>query len=189
MAYFYTQHIKTANTKAEITIAYNDYESLTLVNKHASASVTVDLYLVDQTGTALRQSASYENSTPTKVNLSAGYAITSSSQAIVVDTTNATDDIFLNEKVWLSTGTLIGTCTAVGSTRGMTFGSGIVHALTNNDDLYTGARFHVLNNVVIPNGASLRLNGEDFSFHNEDYKLYINMNQTDGLDIMLRREL
>tara|TARA_R100000152_G_scaffold20165_1_gene13240 strand:- start:1118 stop:1681 length:564 start_codon:yes stop_codon:yes gene_type:complete len=187
MAYFYTQHIKTADTKAEITVDYNDYKSLTLVNKHASASVTVDLYLVDQTGSALRQSANYENSTPTKVNLSAGYAITSSSQAIVVDTASATDDIFLNEKVWLSTGTLIGTCTAVGSTTGITFGDGIVYPLANNDDLYTGARFHILNNVVIPNGTSLRLDGEDFNFHNDNYKLYINMNQADGLDIMLRR--
>ena len=35
--------------------------------------------------------------------------------------------------------------------------------------------------------TSLRLDGEDFNFHSDDYKLYVNMNQTDGLDIMLRR--
>jgi hypothetical protein len=187
MAYFYTQHIKTASTKAEVTVDYNDFNSATFTNTHASAAVTLDLYLVDQTGTALRQSANYENTTPTKVNLSAGYAITLDSQAIVVDTTSATADIFLNEKVWLSTGTLVGTCTAVGSTTGITFGGGIVYPLANNDDLYTGTRFHVLNNVIIPNGTSLRLDGEDFNFHSDDYKLYVNMNQTDGLDIMLRR--
>ena len=66
MAYFYAQHIKTASTKAEIAVDYNDYKSLTLTNKHATADVVVDLYLVDQTGTALRQAASYEASTPAK---------------------------------------------------------------------------------------------------------------------------
>ena len=187
MAYFYTQHIKAANTKAEITVDYNDFNSIVFTNRTASAAVTLDLYLVDQTGAALRQSANYENSTPTKVNLSAGYATTSDSQAIVVDTTSATDDIFLNEKVWLSNGTLIGTCTAVGSTTGITFGGGIVYPLANNDDLYTGSRFYVLNNVVIPNGTSLRLDDEDFNFHSDDYKLYVSMDQADGLDIMLRR--
>ena len=255
MAYFYAQHIKTANTKAEITFDYNDFKSLTLVNKHATAAVTLDLYLVDQTGTALRQADDYEyDATPTEVNLSAGYAITTDSLAVNVDGATFTDatcdynndptiahddddgaikvgmvvsgtgiptgstvasvtsdtsfelsasttggsvtngtltffptDIFLNEKVWLSNGTLIGTCTAVGSTTAITFGDGIVYPLTDNDDLYTGARFHILNNVVIPNGASLRLDGEDINFHSDNYKLYVNMNQTDGLDTILRR--
>jgi len=188
MAYFYAQHIKTASTKAEITVDYNDFDSLTLTNKHATADVTVDLYLVDQTGTTLRQSANYEyDATPTEVNLAAGYAVTSSSLTIVVSTEDATDDIFLNEKVWLSDGALIGTCTAVGSTTSMTFGGGIVYPLTDNDDLYTGARFHILNNVIIPNGTSLKLDGDDINFHSDDYKLYINMNQADGLDVILRR--
>ena len=186
MAYFYAQHIKTASTKAEIAVDYNDYKSLTLTNKHATADVVVDLYLVDQTGTALRQAASYEASTPAKVNFAAGYAVTTDSVAVVVDTTSPTNDIFLNEKVWLSTGTLIGTPTIVGGA-GPTFGGGIVYPLADDDDLYTGARFHVLNNVVIPNGTSLRLDGEDINFHNDNYKLYVNMDQTDGLDIILRR--
>ena len=188
MANFYAQHIKTANTKAEVTFDYNDYKSLTLTNKHATADVTVDLYLVDQTGTALRQAAAYEyDASPTEVNLAAGYAITTDSLAIVVSTEDATDDIFLNEKVWLSNGTLIGTCTAVGSTTAMTFGGGIVYPLADDDDLYTGARFHILNNVVMPNGTSLRLDEEDINFHSDNYKLYVNMDQTDGLDIILRR--
>lgn len=188
MAYFYAQHIKTANTKAEITFDYNDFKSLTLVNKHATADVKLDLYLVDQTGIALRQATDYEyDASPTEVNLAAGYAITTDSLAIVVSTEDATEDIFLNEKVWLSTGTLIGTCTAVGGVTAMTFGSGIVYPLADDDDLYTGARFHILNNVIIPNGASLRLDGEDINFHSNDYKLYVNMNQTDGIDVILRR--
>jgi len=188
MAYFYAQHIKTANTKAEITVDYNDFNSLTLTNKHATADVTLDLYLVDQTGTALRQSANYEyDATPTEVNLAAGYAVTSNSLTIVVSTEDATNDIFLNENVWLSDGTLVGTCTAVGSTTSMTFSGGIVYPLADDDDLYTGARFHVLNNVVIPNGTSLKLDDEDINFHSDNYKLYVNMDQTDGLDIILRR--
>ena len=188
MAYFYAQHIKTADTKAEITVDYNDYKSLTFTNKHATADVTLDLYLVDQTGTALRQAADYEyDASPTEVNSSGGYAITTDSLNITVSTEDATADTFLNEKVWLSTGTLIGTCTAVGGTTAMTFGGGIVYPLANDDNLYTGARFHILNNVVVPNGTSLKLDGEDINFHSDNYKLYVNMNQTDGLDVILRR--
>ena len=189
MANFYAQHIKTADTKTEITVDYSDFKSITFTNKHASAAVTInELYLTDQTGTRLRQAADYEyDASPTEVNLAAGYAITTDSLAIAVSTEDATDDIFLNEKVWLSDGTLIGTCTAVGSTTAITFGAGIVYPLYDNNDLYTGARFHILNNVVIPNGASLRLDEEDFNFHSDDYKLYVSMNQTDGLDVILRR--
>tara|TARA_R100000808_G_scaffold10540_1_gene27863 strand:+ start:1118 stop:1681 length:564 start_codon:yes stop_codon:yes gene_type:complete len=184
---FLTQKI-IANTKTEITVP-DFFKTMTFTNTDASADVTIDVYITEQLGTKLRQAAAYENTTPTKVNLSAGYVITSSSQAIVVDTTNATDDIFLNEKVWLSTGALVGTCTAVGSTTGMTFGGGLKVDLPNNTDLYTGARFYILNNVVIPNGSSLQLTSDDIGVDSFAYKMYIQSGDSDGqIDIITRND-
>ena len=83
----------------------------------------------------------------------------------------ASDDVFLNEKIWKSDGTFIGTCTAVGGSAGMTFGGGLEKALTNNDSLYTGTKFYILNNVVIPNGASLKLESNEFQFNSDSYKM------------------
>ena len=184
---FYTQKI-TGNTKTEITSPYNVYDSMIFTNTDASANVTIDLYITEQNGTKLRQAAGYEyDASPTEVNLAAGYAVTTDSLTIAVSTEDATNDIFLNEKVWLSNGTLVGTCTAVGSTTAMTFGDGIVNALANDDDLYTGARFYLLKNVVIPAGASLKLGADDIFFDTNAYNLYIISGDADGqIDIILR---
>ena len=183
---FYTQKI-IGNTKTEITSPHNVYDSMIFTNIDASAAVSIDLYVTEQDGTKLRQAAAYEGTTPTKINLTAGYAITSDSQAVVVDTTAATADIFLNERVYKSDGTFVGKCTAVGSTTGMTFGGGLEIALANNDDLYTGARFYILNNVVIPNGASLKLGADDIFFDTNAYTLYIISGDADGqIDITTR---
>ena len=182
---FYTQKI-TGNTKTEIVSPYSVYDSMVFTNTDASAAVSIDLYVTEQDGVKLRQAAAYENTTPTKVNLGAGYAKTSLSQAVVVDTTTATDDIFLNEKVFKLDGTFVGTATTVASAL-LTFSGGLETALVNNDDLYTGARFYILNNVVIPNGASLKLGPDDIFFDTSAYNLYIVSGDADGqIDIVLR---
>ena len=95
------------------------------------------------------------------------------------------DEVFLNEQVWKSNGTLFGTCTTVGSSAGMTFGGGLVRAMANNDDLYVGTRHHFLNNVKIPNGASLKLSADEFKFDDTNYKLYIKTDAI-GIDIITR---
>lgn len=182
---FYTQKI-IGNTKTEITSPHNVYDSMIFTNIDASAAVSIDLYVTEQDGTKLRQAAAYEGTTPTKVNLAAGYAITSDSQAVIVDTTTATNDIFLNEKVFKSDGTFVGTATTVGGLL-LTFSGGLKTALANNDDLYTGARFYILNNVVIPNGASLKLGADDIFFDTNAYTLYIISGDADGqIDITTR---
>ena len=175
----YTQKI-TGNTKTEVNGTIGSHKSLLLANNHSSSSVTVDLYITSQ-------SSSKITDTDSDVNLSAGYIATASSQVIVIDNggTAGTSDIFLNDKVWKSDGTLIGTCTTFGGATSLTFSSGLEVALTNNDDLYTGTRFYILNNVVIPNGATLKLEANEFNFHPSTYKIYILSNSSDGnIDII-----
>ena len=88
MAIFYPQKILTIR-KTEVTFAYNNYSSMIFTNTHATDAVTIDLYATSQIGTDITD-------TGVNVNLSAGYAITTASQAIVVDGgtfTDATCDI------------------------------------------------------------------------------------------------
>jgi hypothetical protein len=69
------------------------------------------------------------------VDATAGYAAATTS-ALTVDGTSASSGTHLNRIFVKSDGTLVGTCTAVGSTTAITFGGGIVNALSDNDDLY-----------------------------------------------------
>ena len=179
MAIFYPQKILTTN-KTEVTFAYNNYSSM-IFNNSGSAGVTIDLYVTSQIGTDITDTLS-------QVNLVAGYAVTTSSQAIVIDyDTTSTSDMFLNEQVWKSNGNLIGTCTVWTNNLGITFGGGLVRALANNDDLYVGTRHHFLKNVKIPKGASLKLTPDEFKFDDTNYKLYINSSSTTGdVDIITR---
>ena len=94
------------------------------------------------------------------------------------------DDVFFQEQVWKSNGTLFGTCTAVAAA-GITFGGGLTRAMANNHDLYVGTRHHFLNNVKIPNGASLKLTADEFKFDDSNYKLYIKTDAI-GIDIITR---
>ena len=179
MAIFYPQKIKTA-VKTEVTFAYNNYSSMTFTNTHDTDAITIDLYVTSQIGTHIEDNG-------TNVNNGSGYAVTTSSQAIVVDGTAAEDDVFLDEQVWKSNGNLFGTCTVFESETHITFGSGLVRALVDDDDLYVGTRHHFLNNVKIPNGASLKLTSDEFNFDNNNYSMYIDSDDAAGyIDIITR---
>ena len=176
---FSTQSITSADTNTVIT--FTGCDTAVLTNTHATDSTTVDLWI---SGTASTDIVA----TGTLVNLAsgiAGYAITTSSQAIVVDGDNATAAEFLNERVYKSDGTFIGKCTAVGSTTGMTFGGGIEANLANNDNLYIGNRYYLLNNIVIPNGTSLKLEGDEVNFNTNNYILLATTSAV-GIDIIFR---
>jgi hypothetical protein len=248
MAIFYPQKILTTN-KTEVTFAYNNYSSMIFANS-GTDGVTIDLYVTSQIGTDITD-------TSINVNFGDGYAVTTASQAIVVDggtftnatcdynndptinhdddngkiavgmlvsgtgipggatvssvtsdtafelsasttggsvtngtltfTNVATSDTLLDEQIWKSNGTLFGTCTAVGSITGITFGGGLVRAMANNDDLYVGTRHHFLKNVKIPKGTSLKLTPDEFKFDDTNYKLYINSSSATGdIDIITR---
>ena len=176
---FSTQSITSAATNTVIT--FTDCDSAVIANTHATASTTVDLWI---SGTASTDVVA----TGTLVNLASGiqgYAVTTSSQAIVVDGDSATAAEFLNERVYKSDGTFIGKCTAVGSTTGITFGGGIETNIANNDNLYVGNRYYLLNNVVIPNGASLKLEGDEVNFNTNNYVLLATTSVV-GIDIIFR---
>ena len=181
MAVFNVQKITTGD-KTAVTFGYNNYRSMTFTNNHASGDITIDLYVTSQVGTDITD-------TDSEVNNGAGYAVTTASQAIAITNggTAATSDMFLNERVYKSDGEFFGICTVFGSATGITFGGGIVKAMVDDDDLYTGTRYHVLNNVKIPNGASLKLTPDEFNFDNNNYTMYIDSDRASGnIDIITR---
>ena len=177
---FKIQKITTGN-KTQVTYDYNDFSSMTFTNTHSSA-INITLYLTSQNGSDITD-------TDTNVNLSAGYSVTTDSKTIAVDNggTTATSDMFLGEKVYLSTGSEVGVCTAFGSATSLTFGSGITNALVNDASLYTGSRYSMLQSIEIPAGTALKLYPEDFKFDTDSYKLYIDSSNSSGLiNIMTR---
>ena len=182
MSTFNVQKITTGN-KTAVTFGFNNYRSMTFTNTHATAAITIDLYVTSQVGTDITD-------TGTNVNQSVaptGYAVTTSSQAIVVDGTAATSDIFLDEQVWKSDCELFGTCTVFTDGTHITFGGGIIKAMADDISLYTGTRYHVLNNVKIPNGVSLKLTSDEFNFDNNRYNMYIDSDDAAGyIDIITR---
>ena len=181
MAIFNVQKISTTN-KTIVAPTYDNFNSVVFTNTHATADITIDLYITSQVGTDIAD-------TDTNVNFGDGYSTTTSSQAIVVDNggTAGTSDMFLNEKVYLSTGVLVGTCTTFGSATSLTFSGGLASALVDDASLYTGTRYHVLNNVKIPNGVSLKLMSDEIKFNSSTHTLYINSDNAAGaIDIITR---
>ena len=175
---FYTQKI-TSGDKTQVTYAYNGYKSMTFSN-FSGVAVSITLYVTSQLGTDI-------TTTGTDVDLTAGYPATTSSQAIVLSATAATSDAFLNERGYKSDGSLIGTCTTFTDGTHITFAAGLVNAIADAAVLHTGTRYHVLNNVKIPNGASLKLSPDEFNFDNNNYNLYINSDSATGdIDILTR---
>jgi len=108
------------------------------------------------------------------------------SVTLTVDTVVATADAFLDEKVYKSDGTLFGTCTARNSATELVFSGGLSSAITNNDVLYTGARYHVLKAVSVPVGTTLILDSNDIDFNDIGYKLYITLT-AGSIDLVARQ--
>jgi|TARA_R100001530_G_scaffold6955_2_gene7846 hypothetical protein len=176
---FSTQSITSAATNT--VVPFTDCDSAVITNTHDTNDITIDLWI---SGTASTDIVA----TGTLVNLASGiqgYAVTTGSQAIVVDGDSATEAEFLNERIYKSDGTFVGVCTAVGSVTGMTFGGGIETNLANNDNLYVGNRYYLLNNVVIPNGASLKLESNEVNFDTDNHILLAIVSAT-GIDIIFR---
>ena len=174
---FKVQKITTTN-KTEVSFVGNNNKSMIFTNNHATDAVTIDLYATSQLGADI---------TSTTVLAAEIEAISSSSVALTVDTVDATDDAFLNERVYDASGNLLGVCTAVDSTTQITFSGGTKKQIANNTVLHTGTRYFILNNVKIPNGVSLKLTPDEFNMNITDYKLYINTDSsTGGIDIITR---
>ena len=178
---FYTQKIKD-NKKTQVTYAYNGYKSMTFTNTH-TAAVGITLYVTSQLGTDIATTGTDINQTVSP----SGYAATTSSQAIVLSATAATSDAFLNERVYKSDGSLIGTCTTFTDGTHITFAAGLVNDIADAAVLHTGTRYTMLSVVKIPANTALQLHPEDFEFDTESYNMYINSSNASGLiDIITR---
>lgn len=182
MAYPFTQKI-TGNTKTEISNVVGEHGSMVIANNHATVDVTIDLYITSQLNSAITATDIYAAETEVKSTSSVTLTVDNGSGSA----SDAANDELLDEQVWKSDGTLFGTCTTVSSTTSLIFSGGLNNAITDNDILHVGTRFFILNNVVIPNGASLKLEANEFKFNRTAYNMYIISNSSDGnIDIITR---
>ena len=180
MSFFVTKI--SDNLKTQITTSYNSYDSLIITNSHATVDITIGLYVTSQLGTNITDSGI--NSAEIGSLEETAITTTASSTAAVHA------DLFDGEQVWKSDGTLFGACTSTSGTSTITFSAGLIQAMANAADLYTGTRHYILNNVVIPNGTSLKLDKDEIHFDNIAYNLYITSdNASGGLDVFLRRNI
>jgi len=177
MAYgFYVQKI-TSGDKTQVTYDYNNYRSMTFANTHTSA-ITMTLYITSQLGSDI---------TSTTVLAAETEAASSSEVTLTVDTVSATDYSFKSERVYKSDGTFYGEVRTVTNPTTLVFADGLENEIENNQILFTGTRYTILNEVSLPVGASLQLHPEDFNFNTRDYKLYVNSSSASGLiDIITR---
>ena len=170
---FNAQNI-TGTAKVLVNTTGGNFDSLSLASISAAR---VNLYYASQVGTDI---------TSTTVLAAETEAASGSSVTLTVDTVDATADVFLNEKVYKSDGTLFGTCTARNSETELVFSGGLSSAITNNDILYTGTRYYILNNVVVNDQQTLILDSNDVSFNSIDYSLYITL-LTGSIDLITRQ--
>ena len=170
-----TKSITTADQNTVI-----DYTSgeVIITNTHATDSLTVDAWA---SGTASTDIVA----TGVLIDLATGikgYA-TGHTGAMVVQGDNATAAELLNERLYKSDGTFIGKCTTVGSTTSITISGGTETMLADEDNLYVGNRYYILNNVVIPNCTSLKLSG--FGVSSEDNYSILMTCSAVGVDIII----
>ena len=178
---FYTQKIKSGD-KTKVTYDYNSYKSMTFTNVHTSA-VSITLYVTSQLGTDIATTGVYAAEPEAVSTVSTQLTIDNGSGGASA----GTSDMFLNERVYKSDGTLFGTCTTFDSTVLLTFSDGLVNDIANNDILFTGTRYTMLKSVKIPTGTALKLEPSDFEFDDDSYSMYIESSNASGLiDIITR---
>ena len=174
---FTTQKITTTN-KTLITFLAHKHDSIIFTNSHATDAVTIDLYATSNLGTDI---------TSTTVVAAESETASDSAVTLTVKTVGATDDVFLNEKVFKSNGALFGVCTGVTSSTIIVFSGGVERTISLDDVLHTGTRYYILRNVKIPNGTSLKLNKDEFDQSSTNFGMYINTDSsTGGIDIIAR---
>ncbi len=172
----------TTNRKTEVNYSGNNYSSIMFTNITASSDVIIDLYVTDQTGLDVTATDVYAAETEVKSSSSVTLTVDNGSGSA----SDASSEEFTGERVYKSTGVFFGTCTDGSSTTALVFSGGLEKAITDNDVLHVGTRYHILNNVKIPNGVSLKLTSDEFNFNNEKYKLYINVDTAAAIDIIKR---
>ena len=169
----------SATTHIEIPINSSaKIQSISFANTHASTTSALSVWITDITGGDITATGSF-------VNNGSGYSTTIRSKAIVVDGTNATNDLFLNERVYKNDGTFFGVVTTVGSTTGITFNNGIEAAMTDDDNLHSGTRYKIINSVDVFAETTLVLDSNEINFDKTKYALYMQINAA-SMDVIVR---
>ena len=186
MAYNLAQKV-SGNAKTAITNMSDiltSVDTLSLCNIHTTDTVTVDLYVASQVTTDVTTTGVYAAETE---------AASISSVTLTVDNGSGsasagTSDMFLDEKVYKSDGTLFGTCTTFGSTTSLTFSGGLDNAITDNDILFTGTRYYILKSYVLPANATLVLEKNELRVDPSTYTMYIKLSAADSaVDVITRK--
>ena len=173
---FEVQSYATA-IKHQVTVSYDHYNSLSICNIGATAAVSVDLWVTDQ------------NSGTTNSGITFQEAATAGTDRVLTTSASASADVhtdlFNGEKLWKIDGTLFGSCTGVNSATEIVFTT-LENAAAISDAIFVGTDYYLLNNVEIPNGATLKLEGDDFLFDRDGYKLYIKPTVANAIQTILR---
>ena len=140
-------------------------------NIDGTADVACTLYLTSQLGSDI---------TSTTVVAAETEPASSSSVTLTVKTVSATTDVFADERVYKSDGTLFGTCTARNSNTEIVFAGGLESQITNNDVLHTGTRYILFDQITVPAKSTLKLEQDEISFNNAKYDLYCKSGDSDG---------
>ena len=162
----------TDNNKTKLNVLRGNYKSCLITNTHSSA-VTVTLKLVSQVGSDI---------TDTTINAAEAEAVSTSSVTLNVDNTVPTNDLVLNEKIYKSDGTFFGVATSWTDATPDTivFSGGIENAIADDDDLYAGTKYTLLNAVSIPANTVLKLESDEISFDESKYDLHAYSGNSSG---------
>ena len=185
MSYPRTQKITTAaDTEIVTSATYPNVSMMTLANT-TGAAITVDLYV--EADTIAREFADTDliENTGVDIDETDGYGVTGASQAVVVKTTTALSDVFLNKAVYKSDGTLFGVCTAFIDGTHLTFGGGIINSVADDADLYVASKNYIIKGVSIPSAVTLKLEADEIRFDRQHFSLWINCSAT-GIDVITR---
>ena len=163
----------TGNTKTKLNIARSNYSSCLVSNVDGTSDVAMTLYLASQVGSDI---------TDTTINAHEAESVSTSSVTLNVDNTVPTNDLVLNERIYKSDGTFFGVATSWtdASPDTIVFSGGIENAIANNDDLYTGTRYTIFDQINIPAKSTLKLEQDEISFDNSKYDLYCKSGDSDG---------
>jgi len=163
----------TGNAKTKLNIARSNYSSCLIANIDGTDDVDMTLYLASQVGSDI---------TDTTINAHEAESVSTSSVTLNVDNTVPTNDLVLNERIYKSDGTFFGVATSWtdASPDTIVFSGGIENAIANDDDLYTGTRYILFDQITIPAKSTLKLEQDEISFDNAKYDLYCKSGDSGG---------
>ncbi len=180
-----TQKITTAaDTEIVTSATYPSMSMMTIANTTGSV-IGVDLYIEADTIAQGFVDTDLMETTAVVIDETDGYGVTGASQAIVVKTTAATSDVFLNKAVYKSDGTLFGVCTAFVDGTHLTFGGGIINSVADDAVLFVASKNYIIKGVSIPPTVTLKLEADEIRFDRQYFSLWINCSAT-GIDVITR---